>query len=110
MNLSEKTSLQDLHTFIDKNTFLREEVIVNDKHFNFLMQCISNYPSCNAETCYQVICNPKNNLYYSRIIYNPPETDDNNYKYWVVIDHESTSSITLMNEWKSQYGKILLNK
>ncbi|KAG2375056.1 hypothetical protein C9374_010060 [Naegleria lovaniensis] len=86
LKLVENTSKEQLSSQIHNSKIMSQSAhfrnIPHDtSYFNFLMQCISNYPSCNQETVYQVICNPKNNFYFSRIIYNPPTDPSNNYLY-----------------------------
>lgn len=77
----EQLSKQLYNSQLMSNNIHFRNIPFNTPYFNFLMQCISNYPNCNQETVYQVICNPKNNFYFSRIIYNPPTDPSNNYLY-----------------------------
>ena len=80
LNLHEKTTHEQLNEFLEKTKMPDGEAMFNTDYFNFSMQCISNYPSCNNETVFQVVCNAHNNFYYSRIIFNPPTDDSNNFK------------------------------
>ncbi|KAL9658529.1 hypothetical protein ABK040_006068 [Willaertia magna] len=84
----ESYTLNDLQKFTMEKTFLGKlnksvnnhcVTYMKEEYFNFLLQCLSNYPNANRETVFQVICNPKTNFYFSRIIYSPPEDDKDNW-------------------------------
>lgn len=48
-----------------------------ENYLDFAFKIMSEFPTCNDQTVYQVVMHPAENLYITRVVYNPPSQYSN---------------------------------